>query len=115
MITELVKSDQIINVKVENLAKENLGKIEEIVIDKDSGQICYLVLSFGGIFGIGDKLFAIPWNSVNYNKDEECFFLNVNKDYLKSAPGFDKTNWPNMADEQWAESIRNYYPPYNPL
>lgn len=111
MTWDVVKSENIIDVEVKNTAKEDLGKIEEIVIDKRSGNVCYLVLSFGGILGMGDKLFAIPWNAINYDKKEECFILNADKERLKNAPGFDKNNWPNMADEQWAQSIRNYYPP----
>src|SRR5262245_25714035 len=53
-----------IGYRVINPVGEDLGKIEDIVIDMDSRQIAYAVLSFGGFLGFGDKLFAIPWEAL---------------------------------------------------
>jgi sporulation protein YlmC with PRC-barrel domain len=96
---DVVKSAEVVGYTVKNSAKENLGKIEEIVIDKVSGQVRYVALSFGGILGLGDKLFAFPWKSISYSPQEECFILNVDKEQLNEADGFDKENWPNMATQ----------------
>jgi sporulation protein YlmC with PRC-barrel domain len=103
------KSTDLINRKVTNSGGENLGKLEEIVVDSNSGRILYGVLSFGGFAGMGDKLFAIPWQSLQLAADSNAFTLNVDKDRLKSAPGFDKNHWPNFADEQWATTTYKYY------
>jgi sporulation protein YlmC with PRC-barrel domain len=103
------KSTDLINKKVINSGSENLGKIEEIVVDSNSGRILYGVLSFGGFAGMGDKLFAIPWQSLQLSSDSNAFTLNIDKDRLKSAPGFDKNHWPNFADEQWATTTYKYY------
>jgi sporulation protein YlmC with PRC-barrel domain len=105
----LVKIENILGVDVQNTAKESLGKIEEVVLDKLTGHARYVVLSFGGVFGLGDKLFALPWNALHYDTNEECFIVNISKDKLKNAPGFDKDSWPNMADKTWEETIYNYY------
>jgi len=72
------------------------------------------VLSFGGILGMGDKLFAIPWGALTLDTDRKCFVLDVPKDRLQSAPGFDKDRWPAMADASWASQVYAYYnqPPY---
>ena len=61
--------------------------------------------------GLGEKLFAIPFQDLKFDhgKDETFFVLNVSKDKLKTAPGFDKHDWPNMADPNWAEQIDEYY------
>ncbi len=67
------------------------------------------VLSSGGFLGIGDRLFAIPWNVLTLDTDRECFVLNVSSQRIKDAPGFDKDNWPSMADTAWATSIHEYY------
>src|SRR5215475_11752941 len=82
---------------VRNEAGEDLGKVDDIMIDIPSGRIAYAVLSFGGFLGMGNKLFAIPWSSFTLDEDEECFVLNIAKDRLEGAPGFDKDHWPAMA------------------
>src|SRR5690348_4501619 len=87
--------------RVKNPEGEDLGKVDEIMIDVPTGRVAYAVVSFGGVLGMGTKLFAIPWTSFTLDEDNKCFLLNVPKDRLKAAPGFDKDNWPDMADPNW--------------
>ncbi|MFJ1269272.1 PRC-barrel domain-containing protein [Legionella lytica] len=105
----VVKASEITGVKVQNTAGEDIGDINEVVLDKISGQVNYLVLDFGGFLGFGNKFFAVPWNAFSYDKEDDCFILNVDKDRLKNAPGFDKEHWPNFADRNVTESITKYY------
>ncbi|MGH8713147.1 MAG: PRC-barrel domain-containing protein [Casimicrobiaceae bacterium] len=100
--------------KVVNAAGEDLGKIEAIMLDVTGGRIAYAVLSFGGFLGMGSKLFAIPWGALTLDAREERFILDVSKEKLESAQGFDKDQWPSMADTAWASEIHAYYnvPPY---
>jgi sporulation protein YlmC with PRC-barrel domain len=95
--------------KVHNAAGENLGKIEEIMIDVDGGRVAYAVLSFGGFLGIGDKLFAVPWDALALAPSGKEFILDVGKEVLDNAPGFDRNNWPNMADESWHTQIHSHW------
>ena len=81
-----------------NYKGEDLGKIEEIMIDLDRGRVAYAVLSFGGFFGVGDKLFAIPWQAFSVDTTKKQLILNADKERLEKAPGFDKNNWPDMGD-----------------
>jgi sporulation protein YlmC with PRC-barrel domain len=94
---------------VYNTAGEKLGSLEDIVIDASSGRIAYAVLSFGGILGIGDKLFAIPWGAMQLDVDNKRILFDVPKERLELAPGFDKNNWPDMADERWGAEIYGFY------
>jgi sporulation protein YlmC with PRC-barrel domain len=94
---------------VRNAAGENLGKIDEIMIDIPSGRVAYAVLSFGGFLGMGDKLFAVPWSALKVDEDEKCFILNVDKRTIEQAPGFNKDNWPDMSDTSWGDQISAYY------
>lgn len=105
----VVRVKDVINVDVKNNQEEDLGKIKDIVLDKISGQVRYVVLSFGGFLGLGDKLFALPWNAIHFDTENDCFILNASKAKLKNAPGFDDANWPDMADRQWEESIHQFY------
>jgi sporulation protein YlmC with PRC-barrel domain len=94
---------------VRNPTGENLGKIDEIMIDIPSGRVAYAVLSFGGVLRMGNKLFAVPWSVLKVDEDEKCFVLDVDKRTLESAPGFDKDNWPDMADTTWGEQLFQHY------
>jgi len=94
---------------VRNSAGDNLGKVDEIMVDIPSGRIAYVVLSFGGVLGMGDKLFAVPWTALRVDEDEKCFILDVSKSTLESAPGFDKNNWPDMANTSWGTEIYQHY------
>ena len=105
----LVQATAVIGKDVQSPTKEGLGKIEDIMLNKLSGEVHYAVLSFGGIFGVGDKLFALPWKSLHYSVEDKCFILNTTKEKLKDAPGFDKGYSPDMADAQWQASIKRFY------
>jgi sporulation protein YlmC with PRC-barrel domain len=94
---------------VRNHAGESLGKVDEIMIDIPSGRVAYAVVSFGGVLGMGNKLFAIPWSALRVDEDEKCFVLDVDKKTLESAPGFDKDNWPDMGDIAWRAEVFSYY------
>lgn len=107
--TVVKAKDEVIGVEVKNNSAEDLGKIYEVMLDKDSGRVAYVVLESGSFLGIGGKLFALPWKSIHYDTNQNCFILNVDKEKLKNAPGFDKDNWPDMADRTWGQSISDYY------
>jgi sporulation protein YlmC with PRC-barrel domain len=95
--------------KVVNSAGEDLGEIKDIMIDVPSGRVAYAVLSFGGVLGMGSKLFAVPWRALQLDPENHRFILDVDKEQLKNAPGFDKDHWPSMADQRWANEIHEYY------
>jgi len=105
----LMGADTLIGEDVSNHQDENLGDIKEIMIDMRTGQVAYAVLSFGGVFGIGDKLFAVPWQSLQLDTANKRFLLDVSKDHLKNAPGFDKDHWPDMASAEFSSRIHGFY------
>lgn len=109
----VLSASTVIGDHVINAEGDDLGKIEEVMIDVPSGHVAYAVLSFGGFLGMGDKYFAIPWQRLELDKDEHRFILNVDKKALENAPGFDKDNWPS-ADMTYMSSVFDYYdvPPY---
>ena len=106
---DIMGAETLIGNFVYNLSDENLGDIKEIMLDMRSGRVGYAVLSFGGFLGMGDKLFAVPWNALKLDTENKRFTLNVEKERLEKAPGFDKNVWPNMADQAWAREIHSYY------
>ncbi|MGB8475030.1 MAG: PRC-barrel domain-containing protein [Candidatus Acidiferrum sp.] len=99
----------VIGCSVVNVQHKDLGKIEELVLDTGAGRIAYAVLSFGGFLGTGDKYFAIPWSALQFDLAEKRAILNVDKARLENAPGFDKDNWPNIANLDWGANIYKHY------
>jgi sporulation protein YlmC with PRC-barrel domain len=106
---DLMGADTLVGNDVYNHKGEDLGDIKEIMLDMRSGKVAYAVLSFGGFLGVGEKLFAVPWNALTLDTKNKRFVLDVEKDRLKHAPGFDKDKWPNMSDQSWAKEIHSYY------
>jgi hypothetical protein len=102
-----VTSHDVLGKIVLDRSKSKLGKIEEIVLDKVSGQTKYIVLSFGGVLGLGNEFFAFPWKAFKYSKEDESFILNIDKHQLKAEQGFNKDNWPDMAG--WPQTIDTQY------
>jgi sporulation protein YlmC with PRC-barrel domain len=105
----LMGADTLIGDDVVNAAEETLGEVKEIMLDMQTGQVAYAVLSFGGFLGMGDKLFAVPWQALHLDTVNHRLVLNVDKDTLSKAPGFDKDSWPDMSDVQWADSVHAFY------
>jgi sporulation protein YlmC with PRC-barrel domain len=105
----LMGASTLIGNEVCNPEEEHLGEIKEIMIETASGDVAYAVLSFGGLLGMGDKLFAVPWNALKLDTHNKRFVLDEDKDSLKNAPGFDKDAWPSMADRQWGSAVHDYY------
>jgi len=105
----LMGADTLMGNDVYNNDGEDLGDIKEFMIDMSSGRVAYAVLSFGGLLGMGDKLFAVPWSALKLDTANKRFKLGVMKDALKDAPGFDKDHWPSMADKTWANDVHKFY------
>jgi sporulation protein YlmC with PRC-barrel domain len=95
--------------RVRNGAGDDLGKIEEIMLDVNSGRVAYAVLSFGGFLGIGDKLFLVPWKVLRLDQAAHEFVIDVPKRVLETAPGFDKHHWPDMTDDDYARNINIHF------
>ncbi|MFN3789345.1 PRC-barrel domain-containing protein [Massilia sp.] len=105
----LMGADTLIGDSVVNAQEEDLGDIKEIMLDMQTGQVAYAVLAFGGFLGMGEKLFAVPWQALHLDTVNKRMVLNVDKERLKNAPGFDKDAWPDMSDVGWAGGIHSFY------
>src|SRR5581483_4975278 len=109
----VMDASKVIGCRVENPQGENLGKMETLVVDLSEGRVLYAVLSFGGFLGFGDKLFPIPLTSLSFRagKDggiERCI-LNVDKETLKNAPGYDRSEIAEHADRGFLSRVYSHY------
>ena len=114
-----IKANSIIGTKVVDPKGNDMGEIKELVIDPRTGKIAYTVVAFGGFLTLGEKLFAIPFSAFEFivtksdpslsKSIQNEYVLNISKEQLQKAPGFDSDHWPLMSDEKWHRSLHSYY------
>jgi sporulation protein YlmC with PRC-barrel domain len=107
--SSVLSASSLIGHKVYNSQGETLGDIKDVMLDVDLGRVAYAVLSFGGFMGMGDKLFALPFEAFRLDRANDRILLDVPKDKLKNAPGFDRDKWPSTADRTWGTRIHEHY------
>jgi sporulation protein YlmC with PRC-barrel domain len=106
---ERLTASSIIGDSVESPKGEDLGKIDDLMINLHTGQVEYAVVQSGGLLGVGKKLFAIPFQELQINEDRELFVINRDKDYVKNSPGFDASHWPGTNDHSYLDNVNKYY------
>jgi hypothetical protein len=95
--------------RIRNAAHEPLGTLEEIMIDVPSGRVAFAIFAFGGVLGIGSKLFAVPWEGLTYDEPSREFILDVDRSLFETAPGIDPSHWPDMSDPAWEADLYRFY------
>jgi PRC-barrel domain len=93
--------------RVLSAARDEMGNIEEIMLDLVSGRIAYAVLSFSGFPGIANKRFPVPWSALRL--DQSDFILDIDKKTFEGAPDFEKDNWPDMSDPAFSRAVHKHY------
>jgi sporulation protein YlmC with PRC-barrel domain len=105
------RTSKLSGLNVRNMKGEELGEVKDFVIDLKTGKVQYAAMSVGGLLGIGDKLFAVPFSKLRFDhgQDEMFFVLDMPKEKIAAAPGFDQNDWPDFADPNWTDRIEKHY------
>ncbi len=111
MKTQILSASTISGTNVKNMENKNIGKIQDLMIDLKNGNVVYAVLSFGGFLGIGDKYFAVPIEALKFSTNDGVreIMIDINKERLENAPGFDKEHWPIEASPEFIQSVYDHY------
>jgi sporulation protein YlmC with PRC-barrel domain len=104
----LISAEKVNGTDVYNAKGEKLGSIEDIMLDKVSGQVAYAILSFGKILGVGGKHFPLPWSALNYDTRKGGYLVDIDKERLKNAPSFE-TDQDLSWTADYGRSIDKYY------
>lgn len=102
-------TSSVIGLTVLNPAGEQLGRIEDFVLDMGSGRIAYAIMASAGFLSGGERLFAVPIQSMTLDLEQERFTLEADKQKLENAPGFDRDHFPRMGDRRWGAAIYAYF------
>jgi Uncharacterized conserved protein len=103
------RTDKIINLPVRNKSDEQLGKVDDLLINLESGRIVQVVISSGGFLGLGDELSVVPPAAFEYDTSRDALVLDASKADLTAAPHFKSTQWPNASDPQYTERVYRAY------
>lgn len=109
-----IRVSKLIGMKIQNSNKENVGQIKDIVIDPASTRVQYVAVTYGGFLGLGDKLFAVPMRAIQVKQDPDSrdrvvLVLDVTKEQMQGAQGFDEENWPDFSDDNFSGEIHRRY------
>jgi len=105
---QLISSRRVEGTPVYNRSDQRLGSIHSVMIDKKSGKVAYAVLSFGGIFGMGEHVHPVPWDMLGYNVDLDAYVVDLTREQLEKAPTLrlDQADRPQPQDY---EEVTGYY------
>jgi len=109
-----IRVSQLQGMNLQNLQGKSVGEIKDLVIDAQTGRVRYVAVTYGGFLGVGDKMFAVPFEAIKYQRDPDdandfIAVLNVTQQQLKGAVGFDQEHWPNFADTQFTRDLDKRY------
>lgn len=85
-----------------------LGVLEHLMLDVAAGRIAYAVVARGGVLGIGERLYAIPWPLLRRDAGTCCFVADLEPEALDAAPSFERRQWPVM-DGAWSERVHAHF------
>lgn len=108
-LQRVVSADAVRGDRIYNRDRQDLGKIEDVLLDLETGSIAYAVLSFGGFVGIGDKQVAVPWQGLRLDQEHSAIVLDVDAARLKEAPSFDRNDPPDFTDRTWGAEVHSFY------
>ena len=111
---ERLTATSIIGDRIESPQGEDLGKIDNVMINLQNGQVEYAVVEFGAVLGLGGKLFAVPFRELRLDAGRKLFVLDRDREYLRNSPGFDKTHWPGTNEHTYFDNVNMYYGSYLP-
>ena len=108
----LIPADRVNGTDVYDKAGDKLGKIEDIAIEKVSGQVAYAILSFGGLLGLGSKCYPVPWKLLKFDEDKRAYVAPITQTDLDNAPAIDASKLSGWTDEHSREQIHSFYAGY---
>lgn len=112
-----VRASQLIGMNIQNDQEESVGEIKDFVLDSRTGKVRYVAVTYGGFLGVGNKMFAVPFEAFQAKHDPDdpddpddyVLVLNVTQSQLDGATGFDEDHWPNFADRTFTRELDKRY------
>ena len=109
-----IRASQLIGMNIQNSQDEGVGEVNDIVLNARTGRVRYLAVTYGGFLGVGNKMFAVPFEAFKVrqdpnDKDSYVLMLDVTQKQLEGAQGFDEDHWPDFADRSFTSELDKRY------
>ncbi|TWT30273.1 PRC-barrel domain protein [Posidoniimonas corsicana] len=112
-----IRASKLIGMAIENPAEEGVGEVSDIVLDARTGKIQYVAVTYGGFLGVGNKMFAVPYQAFRVKQDpddpndldDRVLVLDVTQEKLEGAEGFDENHWPDTTDPTFTTRMNKRY------
>ena len=105
---DVISSDKVEGTSVYNNTGDKLGSIDDLMIDKRTGQVRYAVMKFGGFLGIDTDRYPIPWNMLKYDTEKDGYVVPLDKFKLENAPKYEDQDVPAY-DTPYGKRVNGYY------
>lgn len=106
--SDVISSDRVEGTNVYNTAGDKLGSIDDLMIDKVSGQVRYAVMEFGGFLGMGTDRYPLPWSMLKYDVNQDGYVVPLDKAKLEGAPKYPQDRVPDY-DADYGRRVHGYY------
>jgi hypothetical protein len=106
---KVAKASDIVGMEVKNFQDEKLGKVENLIVDLQTGRVVQVIVSSGGFLGMGDELSSVPPAAFHYDAGQKVLHLDTTKEALTKAPHFKSSEWPNVGDPAYAGEVYHAY------
>lgn len=103
------KANDVIGMKVMNVSNQEIGKVDNLMINLPAGRIAYVILNPDRSLALGNDYYALPPSALTLSSDRKNLVSDINKEKLAAAPHFAKNNWPTLSDPAWAAQVYQYY------
>lgn len=107
-MTALLSIEALRRHKVVNDREETLGRVEDFLFDPEEGGVHFIILGAGGVSGVGERLFAVPFDIIEFDTKKERIILRFDVEDIKQAPGFTRAQWPDFAPA-YRKDIEGFY------
>lgn len=105
---KLIASDKVEGTTVFSAAGDELGTVHNFMVDKVSGQVAYVVMSFGGFLGVGESYHPLPWRALRYDRQLGGYVVDIDKSNLEAAPHYGAGEDP-FVDDEYGAKVDAYY------
>ncbi|MET0259175.1 MAG: PRC-barrel domain-containing protein [Methylobacterium sp.] len=105
----LIASDRVIGTDVRRPDGGKVGRIERLMLDKTSGRVAYVVMSFGGFLGLGEDYYTLPWAVLTFDPAIEAYVVDITEEQLRKAPARSPEGGDPADEREWEEHVHRYY------
>lgn len=107
----LIPADRVNGTTVYTRQGDKIGSIEDVAIEKVSGDVAYAIIGTGGFLGMGERYYPVPWSMLTFDVERRGYVIPLDKDQLEKAPSIDASELSGWSDESSRETLAGYYTP----